>query len=262
MDMATNISMLASHQPAHPSWNSYGRAKSKWDACQSCRWWVRTKKVTSQTIESIEDLKALVETMTVEDAANLKPHGCSVHAFVQSEGEVIIIPAGWMVCEICSSNLVHGLRKSMFLDSESEKIHYTQAIDILGPNHGISKMKQILSLFHKGEWRINHRLDCLNVSNQFLARNLSMIPRGMTDQPSTWVFKCFDSIFDMQHFFFAKLTFCGNGSDSSTPHCKCLKHPIVSVWSWQAIGIADGDDIGIIIGMQRLAATVRINLRW
>jgi len=98
------------------------------------------------------ELETLLANLTVPQATALVGKGVKIFKHVQEPTELVIIPAGWCVLERAQKSdqteLVFGVRKSIFIKSEIQKESYVAAMGLLeAAGSNIERMKVVEKLY-------------------------------------------------------------------------------------------------------------------
>ena len=104
----------------------------------------------------LSDIKEFVSSLGNAKYTEIVDSGCAFHHVKQQAEELLFVPAGWLLCETCSSatadgqaqQLIYGFRKSLFFNNGSDRDGYGQ-VESLMSNDGLdtSKMKKVQELF-------------------------------------------------------------------------------------------------------------------
>ena len=91
-------------------------------------------------------LRLCLEALTEEDLRNW---GINGYSGTISQGDVLYIPTGWLVHEVCTADMTYGLRKSIFYPTVQGHKSYSEAMEQLRDLKGAvpSKMSEISKLW-------------------------------------------------------------------------------------------------------------------
>eukprot|EP00959_Pyramimonas_sp_CCMP1952_P047896 1000027-Pyramimonas_sp.AAC.1 len=86
--------------------------------------------------------------MTQPDLDKYSETGMKIYRTTVKAGEILFVPAGWLIASKATTPLNYGVRKSVFFQNSSDKREYFKAKSLLASSgHDTSKMDQIYNLF-------------------------------------------------------------------------------------------------------------------
>jgi hypothetical protein len=83
------------------------------------------------------------------DAATLETMGCDVHTATFAKGQLLYIPAGYYVFEVCTKGpLCFGIRKSIFINNVTSSESYGRVVKMTeADGREVTRMKVVLEKF-------------------------------------------------------------------------------------------------------------------
>ena len=89
------------------------------------------KIIASKDTIPISELQDLIENLTSSDLDKANASGCPMLTCMQTKGDLLYLPAGWMTVELVTKGvLVYGVRKTFFIRSSEQLASYNALISM------------------------------------------------------------------------------------------------------------------------------------
>ena len=96
---------------------------------------------------SYDVAKEFLANLDASGLPALLANGCTVYAVYQKPHEVLFVPSGWLMAEMCVRGvLIYGVRKSLVTQSECSHPNYEELLGACGAEPKVlSRMQELLA---------------------------------------------------------------------------------------------------------------------